>query len=322
MKIFLTGATGFIGSRVAERLAKRGDHVKALVRTPDKAGHLRDMGCELVQGSLSDEHQMQAAMVGCDAVIHGAAVYSVGIADKDRQAMFDANVRGTERVLRAALQTEVPKVVYISTVNAFGNTEGKVVDETHEHHERYVSYYDETKHKAHRIAKILIEEQGLPCVIVQPGLVYGPGDTSESGRLFRLVAQRRMPVKLFPGTGVTASYIDDVADGIVAALDKGTVGHAYVLGGEPTTMGAIFDLITDLQGRKPLRFSVPVGMLRATAPAARFLNPMMGFPPNVKEQISAAHDVTYWASSDKAISELGYNPRPLKEGIKELLASL
>lgn len=319
MKIFLTGGTGFIGAKVAERLRERGDHVKALIRTPTKATHLEEIGCELVQGDLSDEHPMQAAMIGCDAVIHGAAVYSVGIPDRDHQAMFDANVRGTERVLRAALRTEVPKVVYISTVNAFGNTEGNIVDETHEHHERYVSYYDETKHKAHKIARILIEQQELPCVIVQPGLVYGPGDTSEAGNLLRMYINKRLPLKFFPEMGVTASYIDDVADGIVLALDKGTIGESYVLGGEITTMGRMMDATAALMGRKPLRMKVPVGLLKATAPTARFVNPLIGFPPNMKEVITASDGVTYWASSDKAIRDLGYSPRPLEEGLRTLI---
>lgn len=322
LKIFLTGGTGFIGTGLARRLRDRGDHVKALVRAPSKATHLEDLGCELVHGDLSDEHTMQAAMVGCDAVIHGAAVYKVGIPDKERPAMFDANVRGTERVLRAALQTEVPKVVYISTVNAFGDTEGEVVSEDFKHKERYVSYYDETKHKAHKIAEILISEQGLPCIIVQPGLVYGPGDTSESGKLMKMYARKRLPARLLTGVGVTASYIDDVVEGIILALDKGTIGESYVIAGEVTRLDEILDRIAALQGRKPLRARVPVGLLKATAPGGRFVNPLLGFPPNIKEQISAAHNVTYWASSDKAKRELGYSPRSLEDGLKELLASL
>lgn len=319
--MFLTGATGFIGGVVAAKLVERGDNVKALVRSPEKAGALAELGCDLIQGSLSDEHVIQAAMVGCDAVIHGAAVYSVGIAEKDRGAMFDANVRGTERVLRAVLRTEVPRVVYVSTVNAFGDTGGVVVDEGYEHTERYVSYYDETKHKAHRIAKILVSEHGLPGVIVQPGLVYGPNDTSEMGNLMRMYIRKRMPVKILPTTGVTACYVDDVADGIVLALDKGRIGESYVLGGEVTRSGEIFDTLASLMGRKPQRFTLPVGMMKASAPVARFINPVLGFPPNMREMISAGHNVTYWASCDKARKELGYSPRSLEQGLKDMLTA-
>lgn len=321
MKIFLTGGTGFIGTVLAARLRERGDSVKALVRTPAKATTLAHLHCELVQGDLSDDHVMQAAMVGCDAVIHCAAVYKVGILDKDRQAMFDANVRGTERVLKATLQTEVPRVVYVSTVNAFGNTEGEIVDESYVHNERYVSYYDETKHKAHKIAKLLISEHGLPGIIVQPGSVYGPGDHSEVGNVTRMYLRKRLPVKLFPETGLTFCYVDDVVDGIIKALDKGKIGESYVLGGEVSTMGDMIDTVARLTGRKPPRFQAPVGLLKATAPTSRFVNPLLGFPPNMREVISASHNVTYWAKCDKAIKALGYQPRSLEQGLKDTLVA-
>jgi nucleoside-diphosphate-sugar epimerase len=320
VKIFLTGGTGFIGGAVAERLRGRGDHVKALVRNPAKASRLEEAGCELIHGDLSDEHVMQAAMVGCDAVIHGAAIYKIGILEREHQAMFDANVRGTERVLRSALQTEVPKVVYVSTVNAHGDSDGAIVDESHEHHERYVSYYDETKHKAHKIARALIDEHGVPGVIVEPGLVYGPGDTSELGMTMRMYLKKRLPVKLFPNLGVTACYIDDVAEGVLLALDKGEVGESYILGGEITTSGKLFDTLAVLVGRKPPRFSMPVGMMKASKPIARFINPLIGFPPNMREVI-AASTVTYWASCDKAIKQLGYSPRDLEQGLKDMLVA-
>jgi dihydroflavonol-4-reductase len=156
MKVFVTGATGFIGSEVARRLRARGDHVRALVRNPAKAAELQAIGCELVAGELDDLAAIRSGMEGCDAVIHGAAIYEVGIPKSRRPAMYEANVKGTENVLRAALDLKVAKVVYVSTVNAFGNTEGQVVDESHRHNERYVSYHDETKHKAHKVAQDFI----------------------------------------------------------------------------------------------------------------------------------------------------------------------
>lgn len=319
MKIFLTGGTGFIGGVVAAKLRERGDHVKALVRDPAAASALEQIGCELIRGDLTVDHSVRAAMVGCDAVIHGAAVYAIGILEKDKPAMFEANVLGTERVLKAALQTGVPRVVYISTVNAFGNTEGEVVEEGFEHSENYVSYYDETKHKAHKIAKILIQEHDLPGIIVQPGHVYGPGDTSESGAVVRMYLKKRLPVKLLPQTGITACYVDDIADGIILALDKGQIGESYVLGGDVTRIGRYVEVASELLGRKPLRFTVPVGLLRASAPMGRFVNPLLGFPPNLKEVIKASHNVTYWASCDKAKRELGYTPRTLEEGMRQML---
>lgn len=172
MRVFLTGATGFIGSGIAKALRDRGDDVRALVRSPEKAKELEEAGVELVAGSLADGDSIRSAMEGCDAVIHNAAVYEVGIKKSERPAMYEANVVGTENVLGAALDAKVPKVVYVSTVGVFGNTKGEIVEEGYEHHGEYCSYYEETKVLAHKVAARLIGE-GLPCVIVQPGGVYG-----------------------------------------------------------------------------------------------------------------------------------------------------
>src|SRR4051794_27486680 len=163
MSVFVTGGTGFIGGHVVRKLRERGDEVRALVRTPAKGAALQELGCELVPGSLADKDAIRAGMEGCDAVIHGAAVYEVGIPASAHQAMYEANVAGTENVLRAALEAKVPRVVYISTVAVFGNTAGQVVDETYEPPgTSFTSYYEQTKYEAHKLAKRLIADEGLP----------------------------------------------------------------------------------------------------------------------------------------------------------------
>src|ERR1700759_1198745 len=180
MKFFVPGGTGFIGGALVRQLRARGDDVVALVRTPAKAVALEELGCTLVAGDLNDERAIRAGMEGCDAVIHAAAVYEVGIPASERRSMREANVGGTERVLGAALEAKVAKVVYVSTVGIFGNTNGRIVDESYEHQGDFLSEYEKTKWEAHQVAKRLIGE-GLPAVIVQPGGVYGPGDTSPGG---------------------------------------------------------------------------------------------------------------------------------------------
>src|SRR3954447_24378791 len=146
MRVFMTGATGFIGGHLGRKLLARGDSVRALVRSPEKGRELEDLGCELVVGDLSDDAAIAAGLEGCDAAIHGAAVYEVGIPESEHRAMYEANVLGTERVLRAALAAGTAKVVYVSTVAAFGNTHGEVVDESYEHPgDDFTSYYEQTK---------------------------------------------------------------------------------------------------------------------------------------------------------------------------------
>src|SRR5512145_2079997 len=116
MKAFVTGGTGFIGGRLIRRLRDRGDDVVALVRSPAKAADLRDLGVELVQGDLSSDQAIRNGVRGCDAVFHVGAVYKVGIPASEREDMWDSNVRGTERVLDAAIEAGVPRIVYVSTV--------------------------------------------------------------------------------------------------------------------------------------------------------------------------------------------------------------
>src|SRR3954454_4848020 len=164
VKAFVTGGTGFIGQHLVQKLRERGDEVIALVRSRDRGQKLAAMGSELHEGDLSDQENLQRAMAGCDAVFHGAAIYKVGIPRSEQEQMYDTNVRGTERVLDAAFGAGVPRIVYVSTVNVFGNTGGDVVDESYKRDTSgngFLSYYDETKWKAHEVALDRIG-QGAP----------------------------------------------------------------------------------------------------------------------------------------------------------------
>ena len=320
MKVFVTGGTGFIGGEVVRRLLARGDTVRALARTPSKAGDLEKLGAVLVEGDVNNESAIARGVEGCDAVIHIAAMYEIGIPKSRRPAMYEANVRGTEIVLGEALKAKVKKAVYVSTVNAFGNTEGRIVDESHVHNERYVSYYDETKHKAHKAAKKLAAE-GLPLVIIQPGGVYGPGDTSPQGKLMNQFLDGKLPAMMFPETGINMVHRDDVADGILLALDKGKAGEAYVLGGEITTMGEAVRALGKASGRKPPRITLPSIMIKAVAPLGPVIGPALGQGPNLSEIIKATDQVTYWAKDDKARRELGYRPRSMEQGFRDMLVA-
>ena len=294
--------------------------MRALVRTPAKGEALQALGCELVSGSLSDGDAIRAGMEGCDAVIHGAAVYEVGIPESEHRAMYEANVVGTETVLRAALEAKVPKVVYISTVAAFGNTRGEVVDESYEHPgTSYTSYYEQTKVEAHRLARRMIDEENLPAVLVQPGGVYGPDDHSALGKQMNQFLAGRLPLLPFPETGLNMVHVDDVADGVLLALDKGSVGEAYVLGGQITTMRDMMDTLAQVADRKPPRRTMPTGVLKAMAPLGPVVGKVMGQGPNLRELISTADNVTFWAKHDKAMADLGYSPRGLEQGLRDTL---
>jgi dihydroflavonol-4-reductase len=315
----VTGGTGFIGSRLVEKLRERGDDVVALVRSREKGAKLEALGAELVEGDLSSAGALRRGLEGCDAAFHGAAVYKVGIPESEHEAMYDANVRGTERVLDSAFQAGVARIVYVSTINVFGNTGGDVVDETFERPPgNYLSYYDETKYLSHQAAVERIRKD-YPVVIVQPGGVYGPDDHSEVGNVIEQTRTGKLKALPFGGLGLNLVYVDDVADGILLAHDRGRVGESYVLGGEIATMRDLVQKTAAIAGRKPPKRDLPSGVIKLAAPAGPVVGKLMGFPPNFRELITASDGVTYWAKDDKARSELGYAPRDLDTGLRQTL---
>ncbi len=321
VRVFVTGGTGFIGGEVVRQLRARGDDVVCLVRNPEKGKKAAELGAELVSGDLSDEKAIREGMAGCDAVIHAAAIYEVGIPASERAAMKEANVGGTERVLGAALAAKIPKVVYVSTVGVFGNTHGRVVDESYEHPAKeFTSCYEQTKWEAHQVAKRLIGD-GLPCVIVQPGGVYGPGDTSSIAELLNQFLSGKMPLIPFPELGICLSHVEDIAAGILLGLDQGRAGEAYVISGPATTVREAIGIVAEVTGKKAPKRALPTGLMKAMVPIGPLVGKLMGQPPNLRELISSADGVTFWASYDKAKNELGYEPRGLEQGLREMLTA-
>jgi nucleoside-diphosphate-sugar epimerase len=222
-------------------------------------------------------------------------------------------------VLGAALEARVPKVVYVSTVGVFGDTHGQIVDEAYEHPaEAFTSEYEKTKWEAHQVAKKLIGE-GLPCVIVQPGGVYGPGDTSSIGVLLDQFLSGKMPLIPFPDLGICLTHVEDIAAGIILALDKGEPGEAYILSGPATTVREAIGVVAAQTGKKAPKHALPTGLMKALTPIGPLVGKLMGQPPNLRELISSADGVTFWASHEKATRELGYAPRGLEQGLHDLL---
>jgi dihydroflavonol-4-reductase len=320
MKVFVTGGTGFIGGEVVRQLRERGDEVVCLVRSPAKAERLSALDCQLVSGDLGDEAAIRGGAEGCDAIVHAAAMYEVGIPASQRPAMWEANVAGTERVMEAALAAKVPRIVYVSTVGAFGNTNRRVVDETYEHPGKdFTSYYEETKLEAHRLVKRMIAERELPAIVVQPGGVYGPGDTSQVADLLEQFLDGKLPLLPFPELGICLTHVEDIAAGILLTLDKGELGETYVLSGPAVTMRDAIETVAAISGRKAPKRALATPLLKAMVPIGPLVGKVMGQPPNLRELISSGDNVTFWASHEKASRDLGYAPRGLEEGLRQTL---
>ena len=320
MRVFLTGGTGFLGGEIARLLRERGDTVRALVRSPERASALRTLGCELVQGDLSDEAALVEACRGMTAVVHCVAVHDLGAPAELRAEMVEANVRGTERVFGAALTAGVSQALHVSTAAVFGDTGGQVADERWGcRAEGWTSVYQETRSCAHRRAQ-QISACGLPLVTVQPGAVYGPGDPSVLGRLLTQFLDGRLPVLPFAEVGVSPVHRDDVADGVLRALDKGVPGESYVLAGEAVRFREVVQVLAEVSGRRPPR-PLPTWVLRMLGPAGPVVAPRLGLPTNLQEMIRTCDGATNWASGDKAREQLGWDSRPLHQGLQELVSA-
>jgi dihydroflavonol-4-reductase len=322
VRVFLTGATGFLGSEVARLLRERGDQVRALVRDRSRADALLRLGCEVVEGDLCDEPALVEHCRGVAAVVHTAAVSDIGVSQDRREAMVDVNVTGTERVLGAALSAGVGKAVHVGSVAAFGDTQGRVADERWQRAAatEASSAFEHTSVLGQRRARE-IATCGLPLVVVQSGPVYGPGEPRVLMGVLASFLSGRLGALPFPELGVCPVHRDDLAAGVLLALDKGTPGESYVLAGEPVRLGDVLRELADVSGRRPPVMSVPSGLLRALVPAGPLVSRALGLPPNLRELVRCTAGATYWASSDKAMDELGWTSRPLRDGLTELVAA-
>jgi dihydroflavonol-4-reductase len=317
MRVFVTGGTGFIGRAVVRRLIDRGDRVTALVRDPEAAEFLAELGVELRQGDLARSVAIVDAMRGTDAAIHLAGVYRVGIAANERPAMHDANVGATMRVLDAFATAGLDRLVVISTINAVGNTHGRIVDERYRRDlaEGFLSYYDETKYLAHRAAQERIGA-GARIVIAMPGVTYGPHDHSSVGQQIKAAHDGTLRYLVLADLGISPAFVNDVAAGIVAALDRGRIGESYFLGGQNTRIRDALAAAARVGGRGLPRLEIPDAIARLAARTPPAVSRAMGFPDDLGEVVRAGLGVTYWGSSAKAATELGYAPRDLASGLR------
>jgi nucleoside-diphosphate-sugar epimerase len=320
MKYFLTGATGFIGGKLAKRLASDGHTIHALVRDPEKAQDLKDLGIKLFKGDITDKSSLHEPMQGVDGVYHVAAWYKVGV--KDKSMAYAINVNGTRNVLEVMQELGIRKGIYTSTLAVNSDTKGKVVDERYRYDGKHLSVYDRTKWQAHYEVAVPMIRRGLPLVIVQPGLVYGPGDTSAAGETFRQYLQGKLPI-LPSRTAYNWAYVDDIVTGHILAMEKGREGESYIIGGPVHPLTDAFQMAEKITGIKAPRLNLPPGIMKATAALSGFFGSFLPIPDLYSEEIlRASAGVTYIGDNSKARKELGYAPRPLEEGLRETLEAM
>jgi nucleoside-diphosphate-sugar epimerase len=315
MRYFVTGATGFIGQEVVRQLISAGHSVNALVREEKRAEKINTRSVNLFIGDVANRDSMRAGMRGVDGIFHIAGWYKVGT--RDQSGGERINILGTRNVLELMKEMNIPKGVYTSTLGIYSDTHGKLVDETYTFNGRHLSEYDRTKAAAHRIAFEMIKT-GLPLVIVMPGVVYGPGDTSSFRR--NLIEYLTGKLRMIPRrTAFTYAHVEDVAHGHILAMDKGKIGETYHICGEAATAESLFKVANQITDR-PTPRTISPGVIKFSGKLMEFFEIFLPVPEVYSsENLRVIAGVTYIGSNKKAMRELGYSPRSMREGIRETL---
>ncbi len=314
--VFVSGATGFIGSRLVERLADAGSTVHALYRSETKADLIRRKEIQLFKGDILDEASVISAMQGCNAAFHVAAF--AGVWSKDPSLIYRLNVDGAMNIVRAAATCGTKRVVITSTAGILGPSDGKAVNEETSEPASFFTTYEASKSIMERRLRELAGS-APEVVIVNPTRVYGPGVLSESNGVTRMIGQYlNGKWRIIPGDGKSSGnyvQVEDVVTGHLLAMEKGKPGERYVIGGENITYNQLFEMIREI-GRVDFRlFHIPPGLMLSIARLMGLWTKLTGKAPLILPGLVKKFNHNWIVSSEKAIKELGYNPMSARDGI-------
>jgi dihydroflavonol-4-reductase len=319
MKIFLTGSTGFVGSHVARAYAAQGASLRLLARKTSSLALIEGLSAEIVTGDLRQPEGVRAALAGCEALVHVAADYRLWV--RDPKEMYAANVDGTRELLRIAREEGVAKIVYTSSVATMGFTAARtIVDET-----TPVSLADMIGH--YKRSKFLGEQEAIAAaragqhvMILNPTTPIGAGDAkpTPTGRIVVDFLNRKFPA--YVDTGLNLVDVSEVARMHVAALEAGTPGERYILGGENLTLKQILDRISAITGLPSPTMKVP----HAVAMAFAFFDETITGKIRGKEPRATVEAVRMgrkfmFASSAKAERELGFKILPVYNALRSAI---
>ena len=316
MKAFVTGGPGFIGRQVVKKLLARGYEVVALARSDAAAITLSTLGATPINGDITNKASMRAAMTGCDVVFHIAGWYKIG--SRDWMDAETVNVSGTRNVLSLAYELGIPKIIYTSSVAVFGDTGGELVDESYESSGPFLSEYNRTNWLAHYKVAVPLQQRGAPIIIVLPGGVYGPGDTSIIAETMRRFCKGQLPVVPGADTMFTYAHVEDIAEGHILAAEKGKIGESYILAGPALPLGEMVHYWADLLGRRRPAL-VDSTYLKPFAPVVGSLNHALKLSEFYSEETMRNLGSSQLGRADKARAQLGWQTRPLADGMQETL---
>lgn len=319
-QVLVTGASGFVGSAVARKLAAAGYRVRALVRRSSPRAHLAGVPIEFAEGDLMDAPSLAPAMKGTRYLFHVAADYRLWA--RDPEEIVRNNLVGTRNIMEAARSAGIQRIVYTSSVATLALTKGgDPVDETAPlKAENAIGNYKRSKVIAERLVEKMIAEQDLPAVIVNPSTPIGPSDVkpTPTGRIIVQAARGKIPG--FVDTGLNLVHVDDVADGHLAALNKGKIGERYILGGENVLFSDMLAEIARIVGRKAPWLKVPRAPLIPLAYGAEMIAKFTGKEPFVTLDGLKMSRYRMFFRTEKAARDLGMKTRPFAQGLEDSIA--
>ena len=313
--VLVTGGSGFIGSNLAAALLQQGLNVRILRRPNSNPFNTVDLGVEHRIGDVRDAGSLRNAIRGCDTIFHTAAMVSFW--KPARQLQYEINVHGTQNVVDACLRENVERLIHTSSIAAIGHETGrKFADEsTAFNWQQADSGYKNSKHLAE--AEILKGvAQGLDAVLVNPGVVIGPGDIHfNGGKLIRSVKKHQALFYIKGGMNVV--FVADVVAGHIGAARKGRSGERYILGGENVTHKEAFQITAEVVGGIVPRIRMPIFMLKLAGSAFDIAGRIMNKELLVTSELFSGAGFYNWYSSGKAQRELGYTITPFREAVEK-----
>lgn len=307
-RVFLTGATGFIGGHVAKRLLAEGADLACLVRPTTPAHHLERMGAKVVRGDITNPATLDLA--GQHLLIHAAAWVGYGLPSKKLDLLRRTNVEGTRNIFHAAERAGVAKVVHVSSIAAIGRTARGPATEDSRREGHVESLYAETKTAAHEIAL----KAGIPTAIPMPGVVLGRDGPFDP--ILKALARGRVPV--LPGDDAVKGFVhvEDVVEGILLAAARGQ--GPYLLVDENLRATELFVAALEEAGLRVPRRRIPTSLVVGAGAAVEGAFKLVGKTPPISGELLGAlrHPMSY--DSGKARKELGWRP----ELVKRLAADL
>ncbi len=320
MNILVTGSTGFIGTELTLTLAKLGHSVYALYRNEEKAKRVRHKNVIPIKANILDEAKMQEIIKNCEQIYHIAAFTEVWA--KNKQIIYNINVKATELILKLALNNNVERVVFTSSAGVFGPSISGQINEQTIRSMDYFLEYERTKDIASQKLREYVKK-GLNAVIVNPTRVYGPGLLNKSnGTALMIKSYTEGKWRIIPGNGKSIGnyvFIDNVVEGHILAMEKGKRGEQYILGGDNINYIDLFDTVRNICGKKYRLFKLPLFIMLAVAYTMQFLNFTLKIKPLITPALVRKFNYNWNVSSDKAIKELGYRPISFKEGAKKTI---